>query len=131
MIIYVIVGAIGPAGSGSLPPGLEIFRLFSPIKPGCEDLCISELSDSSALSAPPGTNVIDLAKVSLQRIFSSCVGGGGALKGCKNVNANPVLENLGIGKDVTIHSSMMMLGKMIVAHSAIAWLGLIINSRSE
>lgn len=44
MVVYVIMGAIGPAGIGTdkLPKILKPFRLFSPIKWACEALCSAE-----------------------------------------------------------------------------------------
>ena len=44
MVVYVIMGAIGPAGVSldKLPPVLRPFRDFSPIKWTCEALCSAE-----------------------------------------------------------------------------------------
>lgn len=44
MVVYVIMGAIGPAGLGvaKLPSVLRPFRDFSPLKWACEALCSAE-----------------------------------------------------------------------------------------
>ena len=115
MVVYVIVGAIGPAGRGNdLPWFLQIFRYLSPIKPSCEALLISELRDWKTIKAEKSLGTV------LKFVFKK--------KGNDDDDTNPILESLGIGQDVSVLSSMKALVKMILGHSAVALLGLILNS---
>ena len=44
MLIFVIVGAVGPSGRPTIPPWLQPLRDISMIRYGCEGLCVNELS---------------------------------------------------------------------------------------
>lgn len=124
MIVYVITGAIGPAGlSGDLPYGLDTFRILSPIRPCCEALLISEISttETGDLSPPPGMNWLQLAVKAISLKINPKKGG--------QTNNDEILDSLGIKNTASIKGSLLTLGKMIMGHTVIAIFGMFFNSK--
>jgi fructose-specific component phosphotransferase system IIB-like protein len=122
MVVYVIVGAIGPAGVGhKLPWFMKAFRSLSPIKPSCEALCVSELGNWES--------AVKSEKKNLWQKFSQLISQLFLKKSSRN--ENPVLSSLGILPSTTVRSSMFTLVKMTTIHTVCALIGLILNNASE
>jgi len=151
MVVYVIVGAIGPAGIGNnMPWFMRIFQVLTPIKPTCEALCISELKnwqkESNTLTYfYHASNYsfclrpIALASGQKENVLIGFVKTIGNVVGSIfrrpldpiRDDKNPILESLGIAQSTTIRNSMLKLFKMTAGHIAVALLGMLFNSRSQ
>jgi len=110
MVVYVIMGSIGPAGSTkALPWFLKPLRIFSPFRWACEALCAAEFRNQHFLSKQRRRilpfNVINSNKVS---------------------GGDRTLEALGI-KDSTYSHSMKNLQIMFGIHSLVSLIGLILQ----
>lgn len=122
MVVYVITGAIGPAGVGNkLPWFMKPINLLNPIKPTCEALCISELGDWKSATKSQNRNIFTQTFRIIRNLFLKA----------PSEKENPILSSLGILPSSSIRSSVLMLIKMTAAHTLFALLGLILNSSSE
>ena len=109
MVVYVIMGSIGPAGSTkSLPWFLKPLRYFSPFRWACEALCAAEFRNQHFISKQRRRSIIPF-----NTIISNKIKGG-----------DKTLEALGI-KDSTYSNSMKNLQLMFGIHSLVSLLGLI------
>eukprot|EP01039_Chlorochromonas_danica_P009923 gene9922-10973_t len=157
MVVYVIMGAIGPAGLGiaSLPSLLRPFRYFSPIKWACEALCCAEFEGK----------VFDFTKAIADASTSNGIGrfiGNTAVKGAVLVgkvlrpivtrlpgvktlsrivvrllvhpgdetDGDRIIKTLGIA-GANYQLSMGVLWKMLVSHLGLALLGLMLSKSKE
>lgn len=128
MVVYVILGAIGPsmrgASSAPLPPYLRVVQSASPIRPACESMCFAEFSGRRfAKSGKPGfSSCISTVSRVLKAALAS-------LRGTRNaarVEGDYVLQDLGLQpEESSFSSSRGNLITMLVAHSAMALLGLL------
>ena len=130
MVVYVIMGAIGPSmgGQKELPPYLTTLRAASPIRPACESMCFAEFKDQSFISpsnrGPIGglravlSNLPHILRVLIRRDKAGA-------KPSLSTPGDHVLDDLGI--DVagsSFSQARQSLVKMLVAHSAMALVGL-------
>ena len=158
MVLYVILGAVGPAGTGNdLPVFLMPLRKASPIRWACEALCAAELRGrkltrrSDTLTTHSSTRRKGLRFLSLHavgNILRSCVrllGSqlqtvGDALsrtgladkqskKPSKSLSGDRTLAIIDI-PDATVSQSASVLAKMLIVHIAVAWIGLLFNKSS-
>lgn len=127
MVVYVILGAIGPSMRGAsnapLPPYLRAVQSASPIRPACESMCFAEFSGRSfAKSNKPGLG----ARLSiLSRVLKAVFSRRGA-KAAARAEGDYVLEDLGLQPEGSSFSSARgSLVSMLVAHSALALVGLL------
>ena len=158
MVLYVILGAIGPAGtSNDLPAILMPLRKASPIRWACEALCAAELRGrkltrrTDTQTARSSTRRKGLRLISLHtlgNILRSCA----RLLGSQMQNIGDVLSKTGLADpqskksskalggdrtlalidipDATVTQSTSVLAKMLVVHIAVAWIGLLFNKSS-
>ena len=127
MVVYVIMGAIGPSmgGQKELPPYLTTLRAASPIRPACESMCFAEFKDQSFI--PPSTRgpigglwtvLSNLPRVLIRRDKAGA-------KPSLSTPGDHVLDDLGI--DVaggSFSQARQSLVNMLVVHSAMALVGL-------
>jgi hypothetical protein len=160
MVLYVILGAVGPAGTGDdLPVLLLPIRKASPIRWACEALCAAELRGrkltnkrSDSLTAHGSTRRTGLRLLSIHavgNVLRSCI----RLLGSQLQVVGDVLSKAGLTDsqskktskvlgsdrtlaiinipDATVSQSTSVLGRMLVVHVAVAWMGLIFNKSSS
>lgn len=127
MVVYVIMGAIGPSmgGQKELPPYLTTLRAASPIRPACESMCFAEFKGQSFI--PPSTRgpigglwtvLSNLPRVLIRRDKAGA-------KPSLSTPGDHVLDDLGI--DVaggSFSQARQSLVNMLVVHSAMALVGL-------
>jgi hypothetical protein len=144
MVVYVIVGSVGPAGVKDLPNVLKTFRLLSPMKWACEALLSAEFKDrpfEKTQSLHPKKQLEDSRKrksLSWSRFFVdkaitsslyifSLLPSSSYIP--KVVDGDIVIQNLGISNSATYKSSSFNLLKLMSIHIALALLGLIASKK--
>jgi ABC-type multidrug transport system ATPase subunit len=160
MVVYVIMGAIGPAGIGTdrLPKLLQLFRYCSPIKWACEALCAAEFHGktflyTSALTGPTakglptgpakvlvgvGSTVLKVISVSMRilRSFPAVRGLSQAVGRLIRPSTTAVsdgdraLDILGI-TDASYSVGMASMWKMLGSHLLLALVGLVMSRSQE
>merc|ERR1712146_199711 len=137
MVMYVILGAIGPPmGKGAkseLPPYLTTLRAASPIRPACESMCYAEFKDKYFSDPPNRSPVGGLLTMfsSLPRIIRALIRRNkhGTKSGLSTAGDH-VLDDLGINVvSGSLSQSRHSLFNMLVVHSAMALLGLILQRK--
>lgn len=135
MVVYVIMGAIGPSmgggGKSGLPPYLTTLRAASPIRPACESMCFAEFKDRP-FSAPHNQGPMGGLRAlfgKLPRIMRAFMHRDkGEAKASLSTAGDHVLDDLGI--DVvggSFSQARRSLFLMLVAHSAMALVGLVLQ----
>jgi hypothetical protein len=150
MVVYVILGAIGPAGtSKALPRVLRPLQDGSPFRWASKALLAAEFRGRAfdqqfKLSSLNGLNPLRLmsravqwARTKLQQIGKSDADEKTATafwlphtkvrgKPKREVAGDYALRALGVS-DATLGGGVMMLARLILAHSALALLGLVLH----
>jgi len=116
MVVYVIMGSIGPAGSSkNLPFILKPLRYFSPFRWACEGLCAAEFKNQEFIPVKKrGINPIP-ALLSILPKKSSITGG------------DRTMEALGI-KDATYSNAVKTMTIMFACHCFASFIGLIFRA---
>lgn len=116
MVVYVIMGSIGPAGStNNLPFFLKPLRYFSPFRWACEGLCAAEFKNQDFVSAK-------IRRVNPLSTLLSILPKKGSITG-----GDRTLEALGI-KDATYSNSIKIMTIMFSCHCFASFLGLIFRA---
>ena len=98
MLVFVIVGAVGPSGRPNLPGWLLPLRDMSMIRYGCEGLCVNELSAPVKGYGPGNTgSMLDVQqrRLLLHQLGLSECSVGGALRGQLRLLAGCYVLTLG------------------------------------
>lgn len=157
MVVYVILGAVGPAGAGKdLPRLLRPLQWASPIRWACEALCAAELrgrtltyrktNPSSSLTVTRGTgfrllslgSVGHLLRGTVRFIGSQLLSLGDNLTKITTKEPEVSLPKSGDRTlailnipDADVRKSSSVLAKMLVVHVLVAWAGLLLNGSKK
>ena len=154
MVVYVIMGAVGPGGaSADLPRLLKPVQWASPVRWACEALCAAELrgksltyrkaksSSSLAVTREAGARLLSLS--SIGNILRGTI----RFIGSHLLDIGDILTKIGIKApevaavartgdrtlailnipDADVSKSSSVLAKMLGVHILVAWAGLIWN----
>lgn len=146
MVVYVIMGTIGPGGAGKeVPLIMKPFRYGSPMRWACESLCASEFRGRQfgvvENIRPPSNLRAAFSSVSglASAIFSVCAHAVRSLHGAlradnigtsrkdivvPTTDGDCVLKSLGLGNS-KVKEGHQILGLMVGCHTLIALVGLI------
>lgn len=127
MVVYIIMGAIGPSGVGkALPPALMPLRSLSPMNHACSALVAAEFRgvrlEPEAVYLPPwrklgymASHVATIASDKLMRKSSPP----------QKDFGDEVLASLGVG-DIQVSTSVGSLVRLFLGHMATALIGLVL-----
>jgi hypothetical protein len=158
MVIYILIGAIGPAGRTESKTGnkspfyIDIIRKASPIRWACEALCVDEFSDKVYINGKPNIVLEKVGKYMsrfirfvlyqpiMQKLQVSAQSNLNKLfpkrKQVDNnrklilKNKDKTLEKLGIA-NAKYEQSISILWKLLLSHLGITLVGLLISKSKE
>ena len=127
MVIYIIMGAIGPSGVGkALPAALMPLRTLSPMNHACSALVAAEFRgvklEPEALFLPPWKKLGYLASHVTAIAADKILGKGSSPR---QDFGDEVLASLGIG-DIQVSTSVGSLFRLFIGHVAASFIGLIL-----
>ena len=158
MVVYLIVGAIGPGGSRlKLPQVMEAIRLASPMKWACEGLLLAEFKNKpfgppiqqskvpsdKSLSKPYGVSsnsrvlakLLELPKHFIKKLFapssSSSSSSSSSTSFLVKKDGDHVLQQLGVDSSKSFSSSKNALKVMLICHLAACYVGLLKPGRKN
>lgn len=125
MIVFLIVGAIGPTGVGDkLPNYLLPLRTLSPIRWGCEGLCATEFKGQQfSIDDKSKSNHRMKRWITKLKNLKPCF----SLQRSKEISFSDgdyTLNKLGIA-DANVNESSKVLWKMLVVNCILSWIGLV------